>query len=46
MLITEIKESKLEKGLETSQAIFLAKQKKKKAAPKPVGKPKQGGKKK
>lgn len=34
----------LEKG--TEGTIFLAKQKKKKAAPKPVTKPKQGGKKK
>lgn len=44
MLTTE-KEMSLEKGLSSDQAIFLAKQKKKKkVAPKPV--PKQGGKKK
>lgn len=40
------KELEFSKGLALDQAIFLAKQKKKKATPKPVTKPKQGGKKK
>lgn len=45
-MLTIEKEMELQKGLAPDQTIFLAKQKKKKAAPKPVTKPKQGGKKK